>query len=134
MSDRCATAQGNPGAKRCECQYRPNVDVFEKEDEIVILADLPGATPDSIEVDYDDGELSIRAQVESRYRILRWHQDNSADAARLLPNRRALRPIPATTPPRGEPFAKPPQGRLGQVVHDTSVVALLASPGPTARH
>lgn len=49
-----------------ECHYRPNVDIFEQADEIVMLADLPGATPESIEVDYEDGELAIKAHVEPR--------------------------------------------------------------------
>ena len=57
----CATEN-----RQCECHYRPNVDIYEQNDEIVILADLPGAMPDSIEVDFEDGELSIKAHVESR--------------------------------------------------------------------
>ena len=52
--------------RHCECHYQPNVDIFEQADEIVILADLPGTMPDSIELDYEDGELSIKAPVEPR--------------------------------------------------------------------
>ncbi len=68
MSDNCAT---NPQScqserPRCERHYRPNVDVFEQADKIVIRADLPGASQESIEVDYEEGELSIRACVEPR--------------------------------------------------------------------
>lgn len=68
MSDSCATNTqcSQTEQQQCECHYRPNVDIFEQADEIVILADLPGASPDSIEVDYEDGELSIKAPVETR--------------------------------------------------------------------
>lgn len=66
MSHRCATSPKNTLDRTCECHYRPNVDVFEKADEIVILADLPGASPDSIQLDYEEGELSIQAHVEPR--------------------------------------------------------------------
>jgi HSP20 family molecular chaperone IbpA len=46
--------------------YRPNVDILEKADELVVLADLPGATGDSIDVDFEDGTLTIYAKVEPR--------------------------------------------------------------------
>ncbi len=68
MSDNCATntQSGHSGHQQCECQYRPNVDILEQAGEIVILIDLPGASPDSIELDYEEGELSIEACVEPR--------------------------------------------------------------------
>lgn len=68
MSNDCVTnAQScRSEQQQCECHYRPNVDILEQADEIVILADLPGASPDSIELDYEEGELSINASVETR--------------------------------------------------------------------
>ncbi len=51
---------------RCECYYQPDVDIYKQEDAIVLLADLPGAAPETIEVDYHDGELSIQAEVKPR--------------------------------------------------------------------
>jgi HSP20 family protein len=68
MSDNCATntQSGQSGHQQCECQYRPNVDILEQAGEIVILVDLPGASPDSVELDYEDGELAIKACVEPR--------------------------------------------------------------------
>jgi len=68
MNHSCATNRRNAASanRRCECDYRPNVDIYEQADGVVILADLPGASPDGIELDYEDGELSIKAPVEAR--------------------------------------------------------------------
>ncbi len=68
MSDNCAT---NPKGcesevRKCECRYQPSVDIFEQADEIVLIADLPGAMPETIELDFEDGELSVKAHVEPR--------------------------------------------------------------------
>jgi HSP20 family molecular chaperone IbpA len=51
---------------RCGCYYRPNVDILEKQDELVVLADLPGASSDGIGVDFEEGTLTISARVEPR--------------------------------------------------------------------
>ena len=61
------TTNSATGDARCDCHYRPNVDVCEKDNEVVIQADLPGATPDSIDVDFDDGTLTIAAKVAARH-------------------------------------------------------------------
>ncbi len=47
--------------------YRPNVDIVERPDELMVLADVPGARPDGIDVDFEDGTLTIRAQVAPRH-------------------------------------------------------------------
>jgi HSP20 family protein len=51
---------------RCGCHYRPNVDIVEKADELVVLADVPGATGEDIDVDFEDGNLTIHAKVKPR--------------------------------------------------------------------
>ncbi len=51
---------------RCGCHYRPSVDIVERADELVVLADVPGATGDDIDVDFEDGNLTIHAKVKSR--------------------------------------------------------------------
>ncbi len=51
---------------RCGCYYRPNVDILEKEDELLVLADVPGASGDDIDVDFEDGTLTIDAKVPAR--------------------------------------------------------------------
>lgn len=51
---------------RCGCHYRPQVDILEKADELVVLADVPGATGEGIDVDFEDGSLTIHAKVAPR--------------------------------------------------------------------
>ncbi|MEW6252307.1 MAG: Hsp20/alpha crystallin family protein [Planctomycetota bacterium] len=46
--------------------YIPRVDIVEKPDELVLFADVPGVRPEDVEIDYDRGELRIRARVEPR--------------------------------------------------------------------
>jgi len=51
---------------RCGCHYRPNVDILERADELVVLADVPGSTGEDIDVDFEDGTLTIHARVGPR--------------------------------------------------------------------
>jgi len=46
--------------------YIPVVDIIEKRDEMVLLADVPGAKADQIDLNYDKGLLTIHARVEPR--------------------------------------------------------------------
>ena len=39
----------------------PSVDVFENEDEILILADMPGVASDTVDVRLENAELAIHA-------------------------------------------------------------------------
>src|SRR5436305_14037670 len=43
--------------------YRPDVDILEKGDELLILADMPGVKPDDIDVKFEDGTLTIYGRV-----------------------------------------------------------------------
>ncbi|MCC7086283.1 MAG: Hsp20/alpha crystallin family protein [Pirellulales bacterium] len=46
--------------------YRPSVDIFELADELVVLADVAGAKSDEIDVQFEDGSLTIHARVPQR--------------------------------------------------------------------
>jgi HSP20 family protein len=46
--------------------YRPNVDILEQADELIVLADMPGASGDAIDVNFEDGNLTIHAKVDPR--------------------------------------------------------------------
>jgi len=46
--------------------YRPNVDILERRDELLVLADMPGARPEDIDLDFNDGTLTIHAKVQPR--------------------------------------------------------------------
>jgi HSP20 family protein len=46
--------------------YRPNVDILERPDELLVLADLPGAKSDQIDVNFEKGSLTLHAAVPER--------------------------------------------------------------------
>jgi HSP20 family protein len=46
--------------------FRPNVDITDFGTEVVIHADLPGARRDGIDVTFEDGVLSLVADVPTR--------------------------------------------------------------------
>ena len=46
--------------------YRPHVDILEKDEELIVLADVPGASGEQIDVQFEDGTLTIHAKVDRR--------------------------------------------------------------------
>ena len=46
--------------------YRPNVDIYELPEELVVLADVPGTSNDQIDINFEDGILTIHAKVTQR--------------------------------------------------------------------
>jgi len=55
--------------------YRPNVDIVEKQTELLLLADMPGLGSDLIDIRFEDGMLTIHGRVPRR---------QTADARYLL--------------------------------------------------
>lgn len=43
--------------------FRPRVDIYETDQGLVLLADVPGATPDGINISLERRELILRAAV-----------------------------------------------------------------------
>ena len=43
--------------------FQPAVDVFETRDELVLVADMPGVTPDGIDVNLEGDQLTIEGRV-----------------------------------------------------------------------
>ena len=46
--------------------FQPAVDVCDRGAEVTIVADVPGARPDGIDVSFDDGVLTVHATVALR--------------------------------------------------------------------
>src|SRR5262245_43932139 len=44
--------------------YRPNVDILEGQDELVVLADMPGVKSEDIDIDFKEGVLTLHGRVE----------------------------------------------------------------------
>ena len=43
--------------------FRPDVDIFERDSDIVLLADMPGVAADSVEIDLRDDVLTLSGDV-----------------------------------------------------------------------
>ena len=48
--------------------FRPQVDIIEKKDSVVILADMPGVTRDNVDVVLEQGVLTIEGHVDEQER------------------------------------------------------------------
>jgi HSP20 family protein len=99
--------------------FLPDVDILERPDELLVLADVPGARDDAIDVRFEAGTLTLHARVEPRepadgrwlareYQVGDWHRafeiSEAIDAGRIsaehadgvltlhLPKVRALQP------------------------------------------
>ncbi len=46
--------------------YRPNVDILEGADELIVHADMPGVKSDEIDIDFKEGVLTLHGRVERR--------------------------------------------------------------------
>ncbi len=58
------TTRGEP--TRGAAYYRPNVDIVEQGGELLILADMPGVNADALDIQFEDGVLSIHGRVPPR--------------------------------------------------------------------
>src|SRR5487761_1818361 len=65
--------------------YRPNVDIVEKQDELLVLADMPGVKGSEIDIRFEDGELTLHGREAARRR-------DSLSVARVR-HRRFLSPV-----------------------------------------
>lgn len=59
-----AEAEGAGEPTRARPTFRPRVDILETGEGLVLMADVPGASRDSIEINLERRELTIRARVE----------------------------------------------------------------------
>lgn len=59
-------AQSEPEHLRSGWVFSPAVDIVEKEDEILLIADIPGAKPEDVDVHFEDGMLILHAKVAPR--------------------------------------------------------------------
>jgi len=46
--------------------YRPNVDIVERPNELTVFADMPGVQSDDLDINFENGELSIYGKVQPR--------------------------------------------------------------------
>jgi HSP20 family protein len=66
ISKEAADRAGTAESTRAGRYYRPNVDILERPDELLVLADIPGTKADRVDIRFEDGALSIHAKVDPR--------------------------------------------------------------------
>ena len=54
--------QPNGETTKPDTYFAPHVDIFETEQEVVVLADVPGVAPDGIDLALEENILTIQAQ------------------------------------------------------------------------
>lgn len=47
--------------------YCPRFDIWETEDELVLYGDMPGVTPENLDIHYENGQLGIHGKVCPRH-------------------------------------------------------------------
>jgi HSP20 family protein len=57
---------GSPESTRGGLHYTPRVDIYETEDELVVLCDMPGVKPDEVDLRFENGELALHGKVQPR--------------------------------------------------------------------
>jgi len=61
-----ARARVAPAQPEAALTYQPNVDICDRGPEVLVVADVPGARTDGIDVSFEDGVLSLHAKVPAR--------------------------------------------------------------------
>jgi HSP20 family protein len=60
------TENSGPEATRGGSTFTPRVDIYETDQELVLLADLPGVRPEDVDLRYERGELILHGKVKPR--------------------------------------------------------------------
>lgn len=47
--------------------YVPRFDIWEADNELVLYGDLPGVTPESLDIRFENGELVVHGKVSPRH-------------------------------------------------------------------
>jgi HSP20 family protein len=58
--------EGTKNTTETKRVYVPHVDIVEKDGDVVLYVNLPGVGADAIDVQYEDGQLTIEASVAER--------------------------------------------------------------------
>ncbi|MEW5868121.1 MAG: Hsp20/alpha crystallin family protein [Chloroflexota bacterium] len=63
QKEEVTTPEGTERTRECAC-FVPRADVYEVDDQIVIVADVPGANENSVDITLEKNILTINAYVE----------------------------------------------------------------------
>ncbi len=57
------TQKDVPATREEERYLKPPVDIYEKEDKLTVIVDMPGVKQDDVDVRVDDGILTIQGKI-----------------------------------------------------------------------
>jgi HSP20 family protein len=63
QKEEVTTPEGSERTRECQC-FVPRADVYEVDDQIVIVADVPGVNENSVDVTLEKNVLTINAYIE----------------------------------------------------------------------
>jgi len=49
--------------------FRPRIDIFETDEQLVLYGDLPGVAPDMLDIEFENGVLTIHGKVDRRHDV-----------------------------------------------------------------
>lgn len=52
--------------ERTRPSFRPDIDIYETRDEVVLVADVPGASGEDIDLSFENGVLDVHARIRPR--------------------------------------------------------------------
>ena len=55
-----------------ETFYAPQVDIYETEKEVIVVADMPGVLPDGVDLSLEDNVLTIQGRREGKNMAVAW--------------------------------------------------------------
>src|SRR5436305_850953 len=55
-------ASAGRGSTRGQSLWAPQMEVFQRANELVVRADIPGVAPDDVQIDIEDGVLTISGE------------------------------------------------------------------------
>lgn len=56
---------GNPPSKNASRVYTPRFDLWEGDEEYILYGDMPGVSPERLDIQFEDGRLTINGRVEA---------------------------------------------------------------------
>lgn len=85
-SSRARDASAAPESTRGGVFFTPRVDIYETDQELVLLADLPGVRPEDVDLRYERGELILHGRVKAEEKPRRYllHEYDSGDFYRAF--------------------------------------------------
>jgi HSP20 family protein len=58
--------QTGPESTRGDVYFAPRVDIYETDNELLLLAELPGVRPEDVDLRYERGELILHGRAQPR--------------------------------------------------------------------